>query len=265
MITATAASAPPAHIRVLRLVDRSRTAHFRNGTSGPRVLVTVVRYPDGRGPFPLVVFAHGFALTPQPYERLLEAWANAGFVVAAPVFPVENANAPGGPDESDLVNEPRDLSFVISRLIASDERVDRTKIAVAGQSDGAEAALSAAYDRRYRDRRLDAAVILSGAALPGFAPPAAGAPPLLAVQGTADPLNVPATTAYYYRLMRRPKFLLLLLGGSHLPPYTTADRWAGAVERSTIAFLSHYLRHGSLRPLLTAGDEPGVARLVANP
>jgi dienelactone hydrolase len=265
VIAAIAAPAPPAHIRVLRLVDHSRVAHFRNGTSGPRVLVTVVRYPRGPGPFPLVVFAHGFELTPHPYARLLDTWADAGFVVAAPIFPVENANAPGGPDESDLVNEPHDLSFVISRLIALGGLVDKTRIAVAGQSDGAEAALSAAYDHRYRDRRIDAAVILSGAALPGFAAPPSGSPPLLAVQGTADPLNVPATTAYYYRLMRRPKFLLWLLGASHLPPYTTADRWARVVDRATTTFLDRYLRGAPLRPLLAAGAEPGIARIVAGP
>ena len=266
----TATAAPGVHVSVLRLVDHSRRAHFRNGTSGPRVLVTTVRYPaEGGGPFPLVVFAHGFALTPEPYVRLLDTWVRAGFVVAAPLFPVERANAPGGPDESDLVNEPRDLSFVISQLTAAaspvHELVDGTKIAVAGQSDGAEAALSSAYDRRYRDRRIDAAVILSGAALPGFAPPPAGAPPLLAAQGTADPVNAPASTAYYYRLMRRPKFLLWLLGASHLPPYTTDDRWAAVVGHATVAFLDRYLRGAPLRPLLAAGTRPGVARIVASP
>ena len=40
-------------------------------------------------------------------------------MVAAPVFPLESADAPGGPDESDLVNEPGDISFVISQLLAA--------------------------------------------------------------------------------------------------------------------------------------------------
>jgi dienelactone hydrolase len=267
--TAGSATPRPFTVRVLRFVDHSRTASFRNGTSGPRVLVTDVRIPTrGRPPYPLVLFAHGFALTPAVYASLLNTWARAGYVVAAPVFPVESSTAPGGPDERDLLNQPRDMSFVLTRLLAPSGRlhglIDARRIAFAGQSDGAETALAAAYDPRYRDRRVDAALILSGAALPGFAGPSPGAPPLLAVQGTGDPLNSPATTAAYYRLMSRPKFLLWLLGASHLPPYTTHDRWAAAVDNATTAFLDHYLRGRPIRPLLAAG-RPGVARLVADP
>ena len=262
-----AGPSPSVRLRVLRLVDHSRVAHFRNGTSGPRVLVTYVRYPaHGRGPFPLIVFAHGFTLTPQSYTGLLDTWARAGYVVAAPVFPVENANAPGGPDESDIVNQPGDMSFVISRLTASTNPlhalVDPKRIALAGQSDGAETAFAASYDGRYLDRRVDAAVILSGAAFPGFTGPAQS-PPLLAVQGTSDPINSPNNTAAYYRLAHRPKFLLWLLGATHLPPYTTRDRWAAVVDRATTAFLDHYLRGAPLRPLLPQGSEHD-ARLVSS-
>jgi dienelactone hydrolase len=256
-------------VRVLRLVDSSRRASYRNGTSGPRVLTTYVRVPTrGHAPYPLVVFAHGFALTPQVYAPLLDMWARAGYVVAAPVFPVENGNAPGGADEQDLVNEPADMSFVVSRLTAATSPlhsvVDPARIAIAGQSDGAEAALETAYDRRYLDRRIGAAIVMSGATFSGFTGPPSGSPPLLAVQGTSDPINSPGTTAAYYRLMRRPKFLLWLLGATHLPPYTTDDRWARVVERTTTAFLDHYLRGGPLAPLLAAGRQPGVARIVAD-
>ena len=44
--------------------------------------------------------------------------ARAGFVVAAPVFPLCSAGAPGGPEESDVINQPGDMSFVISSLLA---------------------------------------------------------------------------------------------------------------------------------------------------
>jgi dienelactone hydrolase len=268
-----AAAASPAQrvqLRVFRFVDHSRRAEFRNGTSGPRVLMTEVRYPTrGHGPFPLIVFAHGFIETPDVYARLLDAWVEAGYVVAAPVFPVESPNAPGGPSESDLANEPGDLSFVISQLTAPANPLRRLinsrKIAIAGQSDGAEAALSVAYDSRYRDRRIDAAIVMSGGAFPGFSQPPPGSPPLLAVQGTNDPLNSPSTTTAYYSLMQRPKFLLWLVGAAHLEPYTTTDRWAGVVDRATTAFLGHYLDGAPLRPLIDAGTLAGVARITSDP
>ena len=267
--SASQAAHQPFRLRVLRFVDDSRRAYFQNGTSSTRALPTYVRVPTrGRPPYPLVVFAHGFALTPQVYAPLLDAWARAGYLVAAPVFPVENANAPGGPDQRDLVNEVRDMSFVLSRLLARTSPlhglVDPRRVAFAGQSDGAEAAFAASFDSRYRDRRVDAALVFSGAPLPGFTAPPPGSPPLLAVQGTNDPFNSPYTTTSYYRLMRRPKYLLWLLGASHLPAYSTDDRWAAAVDRVSIAFLDHYLRGAPLRPLLTA-SRPGTARIVAEP
>jgi len=229
-----------------------------------------VRSPSHRhGPFPLVVFAHGFALTPATYGRLLDAWARAGYVVAAPVFPVEGTNAPGGPSQADLANEPEDLRFLISRLTGPHSLfhtlIDPTEIAVAGQSDGAVAAFSVAFDRRYRDRRIRAAVIMSGAPLPGFTGPPLDSPPLLAVQGTADPLNPADVTATYYQLMRRPKFLLWLLGATHLPPYTTKDQWASVVTQTTIAFLDRYLKHTPTGRITTAGTRSGVTRLSASP
>ena len=265
-----AGKAANVRLREFRFVDHSRRAHFQDGSSGPRILVTDVRYPvQRRGPFPLVVFAHGFALTPATYARLLDTWARAGYVVAAPVFPVENANAPGGPDERDLENQPRDMSFVISRLTGPTspirKLVDPRRIAVAGHSDGAETALTVAYDRRFRDRRIDAAIVMSGAALPGFTAAPAASPPLLAVQGTSDPINVSAMTASYYGRMHRPKFLLWLLGATHLPPYTTSDRWLTVVERTTTIFLDHYLRGAPLRPLIAAGTRAGTARILSSP
>ncbi len=268
--SSSVATPPSVRLRALRLVDTSRRAHFRNGRSGPRVLVTQVRWPaTGGGPFPLVVFAHGFALAPGAYMRLLDTWVRSGYVVAAPAFPVERAGAPGGPDRGDLGNEPADLRFVISRLTDPTSPlhalIDPTRIAVAGHSDGAVAALSAAYDPRFRDRRIDAAMIMSGAVLPGFRRAAPGSPPLLAVQGTNDALNPPGTTSYYFGLMRRPKFLLWLEGAPHREPYTDEDRWFGVVGDATTAFLDHALRGAPLRPLIAAGTRVGVARIASYP
>ena len=271
--SSVASGAPAFRVRLFRFVDRSRTIRLPDGRHEPRSLVTVVRYPAAGGPYPLIVFGHGYALTPARYDGLLRGWAQAGYVVAAPVFPLENADAPGGPNESDLVNQPRDMSFVISRLLVLSGRpkgvlggkIDPSRLAVAGHSDGAETALAVAYDRRFRDSRVRAAIVLSGAALPGMGPFPKRGPPLLAVQGTADTINAPATTAAFFGLAQHPKFLLWLLGASHLPPYTDRQPQLGIVERATIAFLDHYLKGRPLRLLEKTAQRPGLTRLTADP
>lgn len=290
-------STPRAHprfgvgLRIVAFVDRSRVVRIPGRSPEPRTLVTLIRYPAiGRftrvdtagapparqaGPFPLVVFGHGYAVTPAPYARLLQAWARSGYVVAAPVFPLGNANAPGGPDEHDLVNQPRDMSVVITHLLhASAARtgflaglVDPRRIAVAGQSDGGETALAVAYDRYFRDRRVRAAVILSGAEIPGvggFSFPSPS-PPLLATQGTADTITPPSLTHAFFAIAPAPKYLLTLFGASHLAPYTTDQPQLGIVERVTIAFLDRYLRGitGALKRITADGYSPGISKVTA--
>jgi fermentation-respiration switch protein FrsA (DUF1100 family) len=298
--TAPAPSLPPkapssfaVGLRVMRFVDPSRTITLADGSTQPRTLVTYVRYPAlGRagagehtnapaartwGPFPLVVFGHGFDVTPSLYARLLHAWAQAGYVVAAPLFPLENSSAPGGPNEADLTNQPGDVSFVISSILASSHLaggqlsglVDSSAIAVSGQSDGGDTALAVGYDQRYRDPRVTATVILSGAEIPAsgsFTFPSNG-PPLLAAQGTADTVNPPGFTTTFFEAASRPKYLLRLLGAGHLPPYSEQQPQLSIVQRVTVAFLDGYLKHrpAQLRRLGNLGTVPGAASLVAEP
>jgi predicted dienelactone hydrolase len=214
-------------------------------------------------------------VTPAIYARLLRAWAAAGYVVAAPVFPRSNQYAPGGPDEADLINQPRDMSFVITSVLAASAApngvltglVDPRAVAVAGQSDGGSTALAAAYNRHFVDPRIKAAVILAGARIPGLRGYhfTAGEPPLLAVQGTDDDVNFPSSTYIYYAFARIPKFLLSLLGAPHLSPYTTAQPQLGIVERVSTAFLDLYLKGqpGALERMSEAGNVPSVATLTS--
>ena len=277
----------------MRFVDASRPVSVASGRSA-RTLVTVIRYPAlgaasprdrpggasarGAGPFPLIVFGHGFALTPAFYARLLHAWAQAGYVVAAPSFPLERADAPGGPNEDDLVNQPEDMRVVITRLLALSAGagralsglIDPKRIAVAGQSDGGDTALAVAFDSPYRDSRVRAAAILSGAEIPGvpFAFPRGVSVPLLATQGTADTVNTPSATHAFFDYAPRPKYLLNLYGASHLPPYSVQQPQLGIVERVTTAFFDAYLGgagNGDARRLEALGDVTGVAGLIAQP
>lgn len=268
------------HKRVVTFVDSSRTVLNLDGIRRPRTLVTVLRFPQRSGGrpsthrrYPLVIFAHGFALSPRDYRRLLYAWADAGYVVAAPAFPGERAGAPGGPIRADLENEPGDLRFVADRLVRAAREgrglvgraIDPDRVAVSGHSDGGDAALAVAYDPRERSRRIDAAIILAGADLPGVRPftfPQRG-PRLLAVQGTSDAINPPSATMRYFARAREPKILLTLERGGHLQPYTGDGRQARLLRRVSIAFLDlAFARPGATyERLRRSGARPGLASI----
>ena len=267
-------------IRIIKLIDTSRR----------RTLITIVRYPaignagaassrdaaPQGGPYPLIVFGHGFAVTPEPYALLLDAWARAGYIVAAPVFPRGNANAPAGPEERDLPNQPADMNFVITamqRLAAARAgpfagRISPQLVAVAGQSDGGDTALATAFDPAAHRRPINAAVILSGAEDPFAAPfrPQAGTP-LLATQGTADTINPPESTFMFFRVASAPKYLLLLDRAGHQDPYTVAGADLSAVTRVSIAFLDRYLKFNgaALRRYVSRGDVWAGTELRATP
>ena len=98
------------------------------------------------GSFPLVVFAHGFAVTPRYYEPLLHELAAHGYVVAAPLFPISAAGPAGAPREDDMSRQPGDITAVITTLTRLAARpggawsgvADPARVAIAGHSDGAE-------------------------------------------------------------------------------------------------------------------------------
>ncbi|MGH9103628.1 MAG: alpha/beta hydrolase family protein [Acidimicrobiales bacterium] len=260
---------------------------------GPRMLVTQIRYPAttspnageianappaaGSGPFPLVVFGPGYLQLPQNYAPLLDAWTRAGFVVAAPAFPLTNPATPGGPDEYDQVNQPADLSFLITSLIHDSGTpgnplsglVDTTEVAATGHSDGGNTVLALADNSRYRDARVKAVVVLSGQewtggfGVAGWFP--AGSPPLLAVQGTADPVNPPQATDQFFAAAPQPKYLLCLQGSGHLDPYSTTEPAESLVARASIDFLDHYLYRapGSLEAMQKLAASSSLGQLTS--
>jgi pimeloyl-ACP methyl ester carboxylesterase len=112
---------------------------------------------------------------------------------------------------------------------------------------------------------VDAAIVLSGARLAGMGAFPRRGPPLLAMQGTADPINAPATTAAFFRLAYRPKFLVWLLGSSHRPPYTVQEPELAIVERATVAFLDHYFEGRPLGSFERVALHRGLTQLDAEP
>lgn len=269
---------------VLPLVDTSRIAVV-DGVAGPRHLPTEVWYPVGgvRRARPLVVFAAGYLQCPVQYEPLLAAWASAGFVVAAPTFPLTNCAVPGGAEEADILNQPADVAFVIRQLEEASEgsdavpdghvlrgRIDPAEVAVAGQSDGGDTVAALAANTCCDSVPVQAVMVLSGAELASFGgryfPP--GSPPLLVVQGTADTVNVPSDSLTLYDDdTAGPKVLVLLDGADHLTPYEGANPTEQVVAEVTVAFLDQELRHlpGAASALAAAGNQPGIDTLQADP
>jgi predicted dienelactone hydrolase len=227
-----------------------------------RLLPTVVRYPIlARGTvgarFPLVVFSQGFDEPAEAYSALLDAWTRAGYVVAAPTYPLTDPTQPTGVNESDIVNHPADLRFVISALqaAASDPHsplhrvLDPRLVSVTGQSDGGDVSLAVAANSCCRDSVVKAAMILSGAELSAFGGSYYASRrriPLLVTQGTDDTINVPACSAQLYDQASRPKYYLSIAGAPHLPPYVDPGPIRRGIEMVTIAFLDAFLKHHPL-------------------
>jgi dienelactone hydrolase len=270
----------PVARRSLVLVDRSR-----GRAAGSRVLLTLVRYPVipaaaaaagglARGLFPLVVFAPGYLQCQGSYSSLLRAWASAGYVVAAVEFPRTSCHA-SGPDEADLVNQPRDMAYVIGRLLAISGRthgplsglVDPADIAVAGHSDGGDTAAAIAANTCCLDHRVAAAIVLAGAEWPpmtgSYFPK--GTRPILFVQGSADNINLPADSLMMYRAdTAGPRFYLDLFAASHLSPYEGHGSPEPVVARTTTDFLDLYVagQHSAGAAMRHAGNIAGIAHLV---
>jgi hypothetical protein len=219
----------------------------------------------------LVVFASGYDLFPQSYSAMLRGIARAGYVVAAPTFPLTNPATVGGPDEADIVNQPEDVRFVAHELLVRSRSPSNPLhglltpgiVAIAGQSDGGDTVLASGYDSCCKDPLVKAVVVMSGQrAIPGryFTEPA---PPLLAFQGTADRVNLPSYTTQFFSEALRPKFLVQLRGANHLVAYVGRSPWEAIVVRVTVAFLDHYLKgRGAVGRIRTqAMAEPRLARL----
>ena len=277
-------AAYPVASRMLDVTDPSRPTPPRGTVPGHpgRDLPTLVLSPAGLdgaplpGPWPLVVFAHGFATTPIDYLPLLQAWATDGYAVAAPYLPGERPDVPGPPDEDDRAQEPADLSAVISGVLAASATpsspfaglVDPSRIAVAGHSDGAMAVAALTLDSADHDPRVRAAMILSGAEMgvPGGVYGAKANVPVLIAQGTADPINNPSAADELFGAARAPKVLLWILNAAHLPPYVTAGVQQDLVRAATADFLDATLwpSRAALARLAHDGDTPGLTSLVAD-
>jgi predicted dienelactone hydrolase len=145
-VVAPAASPTPAPARqIVSVKPVVLTALGR----GDELQVRVTAPTDGAD-LPVIGFAHGFGLAMDSYDPLVDFWAASGFVVVQPTFldsltlgltPAD----PRYPDVwrtrvEDLARVLDDLDAVLAAVPSLADRVDQSRLAVAGHSWGGQSA-----------------------------------------------------------------------------------------------------------------------------
>ena len=243
--------------------------------SSSRVLPTTVWYPIDKqnGPYPLVMFVHGFGVTPSTYAALLSRIARAGYVVVAPTYPILSGQ-PAGPSDTvgwtDLwpdtwfvTTQVLDLSAAGSGVLGN--LIDPQRIAVAGHSDGGYVAFGDGYQPFRLDPRVRAVVSYAASfAYAGSYQP--NGRPILHVHSDTDEYNpYDEAVAWDAANLQPPKTVMTLVNGTHLDPYTNpADPHFSTLVGVTIAFLDAELKgHPEMLYLATldVAGKPSIARM----
>ncbi len=253
--------------RTITFVDSSRTtsANGSFGGASTRTLPTEFWYPaEGatgsgavadatpdrdHGPYPLVLFAHGYAVTPDFYAPLLERWAAAGYVVAAPVFPILSGSD-GGASHVDYEKTFGDASFVITQVLAlgSGEplagMVDPDRMAAAGHSDGEVVSFGVGFLECCRDPRVRSVLAMAGDLSNANNPHVRDTgTPILHVMETDDEYDpYPHSIQWDRDNLTAPRWMVSLFS-SHVPPYTQPGDPAFELTSSiTVAFFDGTLK-----------------------
>jgi dienelactone hydrolase len=225
------------------------------------VLPTEIWLPPGSARVPLIVMAHGLDGDPDALSDLAETWARAGYVVAAPMFPITAKDTDGRSASTETALQAGDLRFVIDRVLAGDHdaagpwagRVDPAHIGAAGMSLGGLAVDASTTETCCTDRRIDAAILM--AAVHRDVPDSQQHPnrvPVLLLQGDADPGYHNSRDAYSDLVA--PKWFVTLHGARHAPPFENPrGPEAQVVDPVTLGFWARTLR----------GDPAGAARILA--
>ena len=229
-----------------------------------RELVLTIRYPTSGAPgpeeladapplgrSPLLVFAHGFDVSASRYAALLHDIAAAGFVVAAPDFPMTSSVYDGAPVEGDLPQQSLDVDAIITQLAGVVgpgsavpgpilDAIASGPVGIMGHSDGAMTALLSAYAPRYLASHVGAVIAVAGAVseFGGHWFNASSSPPLLALQAARDEISPFSRSEALVAADPRPAMLVAVDGVSHLGAVTdpTVVSAVAALVADTLAW-----------------------------
>jgi predicted dienelactone hydrolase len=164
----------PIGVKHMTWIDKTRSIEPAMGFAGApeRRLDVIVWYPASaaaenaptakRGPWPLVIYSHGTFGQPDNAMYLVRHLVSHGYVVAAPTYPMTSSvsfTKVKGPVLTDVFNQPKDISFVIDRLLADPffaPAIDKAKIGTTGHSLGAVTSYFASFGLQTRDPRIAA-------------------------------------------------------------------------------------------------------------
>ena len=144
-----------------------------------------IYYPQGAGPFPVIVFSHGAWGSKDGYFALGQYWASHGYVSIHPSHADSRKDSNYRGTLRDTISDPqawedrpRDISFVLDSLDVIEKKVpqlrgrlDRSRIGVGGHSFGAYTAEAVAgatvqlpgksQPQSFADKRVRAFVVMS--------------------------------------------------------------------------------------------------------
>lgn len=144
-----------------------------------------IYYPEGKGPFPVIVFSHGAWASKDSYFALGQYWAGHGYVSIHPSHDDSRKDSGFRGTLRDTINDPaawenrpKDISFVLDSLALIEKKapalrgkIDRTRIGVGGHSFGAYTAEAVAgatvqmpdslQPQSFADKRVRAFVVMS--------------------------------------------------------------------------------------------------------
>lgn len=119
------------------------------------------------GPRPLVIYSHGTNGRPDNAMHIVKDLVRRGYVVAAPNYPLSSSTAftrITATDTSDVINQVKDISFLIDRLLADPffgPAIDAQKIGISGHSLGGVTSYFSIYGGGVRDPRVKAAALIA--------------------------------------------------------------------------------------------------------
>lgn len=252
-------------LRQASFTDESRPVKASSGFAGAPVrrIDVMIWYPAQRGgdgappakggPWPLVIYSHGTNGYPSNNMHLVNELVSHGYVVAAPAYPLSSTQTYTHirmTDTSDVINQTKDVKFVIDRLLADPffaPAIDPGRIGTTGHSLGGVTSYFTSFGRQTRDPRIIAtapigagdpvqSALFSDMGLVGTQHAAVSVPVMfLSAEKDVFARTTGRPHAAYSRV-ETPKYEVMIRGGTHVWFRDNTDQPPGSKNPDCLFF-----------------------------